>query len=371
MKFLIISIFVLLSSYTLTAQGDQPEAQWFWKPKLKVMTRNLYLGTDILKIFSFEDPREVPLLVAEGFQQVKDSNFHIRAQALAEEIDLKKPDLIGLQEVSLFRLQTPGDFLNGNSMVATDVVFDYLQILMEALEVRGLKYEVVSENKNSDVEVPMLASGAQEESRIDDLRLTNRDVILKRVGVQTRNLQESHFSTNLEGELRGIPIKIVRGYTSVIAKVRGREYKFVNVHLEIEHSLLEVQTLQALELVEALKDETKFPIILLGDFNSGPGVPSPPHFRPYDVLTANGFIDAWTRRFFFFPQSGNTCCYSADLKDPTSQLSERIDQVWVKRPHGNSHIGYVRMSVLGDHPSDRIEGLWPSDHAGVFAKFRF
>ncbi len=367
-----IVVLVLLSlGLSTQANGtDWSSGQWPFQTELKVMTFNLYVGADLFEVLAARSPGEVPVLVAQTYQKIREANFYLRAEALAEAIERGAPDLIGLQEVSLVRRQRPGDFLIGNPTAALDVDFDYLQILIDALEARGLEYEVASISHKSDIELPMLVGGSAEAPELADIRLTDRDVILKRVGVETRDAQEGNFTNNLVFALAGVQVELTRGYTSVIAKVRGREYKFVNVHLETDDNEPSrvVQPLQASELVEVLEAEGEFPIVLVGDINSPP---ESGEASPYHILVAAGFVDTWTQRSYaFYNRPGYTCCQSEGLTNSESLLHERIDQVWGRLPGGGSQIGYTRVSLLGDSPADMLQGLWPSDHAGVLARLR-
>ena len=64
---------------------------------------------------------------------------------------------------------------------------------------------------------------------------------------------------------------------------------------------------------------------------------------------------------------GFTCCQDADLLNPTSKLSERIDLVLFR---GN--FSAIHADIVGDNPANRTSsGLWPSDHAGVVATLQF
>ena len=101
---------------------------------VSVMTRNIYVGTDVDVILQAQDPTQIPVLVAQAFQTLINTNFPERAEALAKEIKKNKPHLIGLQEVSLIRLQSPGDAVDGGSIPAEDVVWDYLEILLTTLK---------------------------------------------------------------------------------------------------------------------------------------------------------------------------------------------------------------------------------------------
>jgi hypothetical protein len=70
---------------------------------LKVMTRNMDEGTDFGPIFSATTFDQFAAEVAAAYIEVQQSNIPERAAALAREIKAKQPDLVGLQEVSVWR----------------------------------------------------------------------------------------------------------------------------------------------------------------------------------------------------------------------------------------------------------------------------
>ena len=78
-------------------------------PKLSVMTRNVYLGADIARpigpttVDEFEQKNQIV------WDTVEKTNFPARAKLLAKEIKNTKPDLIGLQEVALWRKGPKGN----------------------------------------------------------------------------------------------------------------------------------------------------------------------------------------------------------------------------------------------------------------------
>lgn len=80
------------------------------KPKIKIMTYNLYVGADIFRVF---DPPAcgVPEAVSDIYQIIQDNDFPARAEAIADQILAEEPHVIGLQEVSLLRTQFPGNAL--------------------------------------------------------------------------------------------------------------------------------------------------------------------------------------------------------------------------------------------------------------------
>jgi Endonuclease/Exonuclease/phosphatase family len=270
------------------------------------MTRNVYVGTDVDNVLAAQSADEIPVLVAEAFQGLLATDFHERARLLAREVAWTGPHLIGLQEISTIRLQSPGDAIAGGTEPAQTVLFDYLDILLEALTARGLRYRPVAVIQNADVEVPMLTS--VDPLSFDDVRLTDFDVILARNDVKTSDA----FGMNYQARLTipfgpGLTIEIRRGVVGVRAKIDGQSYRFVNTHLEPAPipDLLPIQLAQAEELLSILDAEPD-PTVLVGDLNT-----PAPSGETYQLIAARGYNDVWLERSGP-PDDGATCCHAAD-----------------------------------------------------------
>jgi hypothetical protein len=343
---------------------------------VKVMTRNGYIGANIFRILEAQTPQEIPFKVAEILAIVQQNHPPERFDSIADEIGKTRPHLIGLQEMYLIRNQSPGDFLLGNPIPAENVLYDYLDLLLVALEESGLEYRVASINENADVELPTFA-GLDESGQplFDDVRVTDRDVILVRGDVETANEVSRHYAFNASLPIGDTVLTTLRGFTSVDAWVHGRKVRFVNTHLEValEAPAPPLQSTQAQELITELASVDD-PVIVVGDFNSGPGdqivdgiVP------PYQLFAGQGYIDAWTARKGR-PDLGYTCCHNEFLNNPEPTLDERIDLIWVRNVTGDDPIpaiGPIQALVVGDDIKERTpSGLWPSDHAGVVARIR-
>ena len=116
------------------------------KPKKKpvdvnVMTRNIYLGGDIFRPIPAQTLDEFKKLAGELWVEVQGTDFPTRAKELAKEVKRTKPDLIGLQEVALWR-RGPDGLTDGATTPATQVVYDFLATLRAELKRLGLKYAV-------------------------------------------------------------------------------------------------------------------------------------------------------------------------------------------------------------------------------------
>ena len=327
-------------------EGSAPEMQ-----PLTVMTYNVYLGSSVNPVLSVENLLQVPTAVANVYNNIQVSDFPGRATAIAASIKADQPHLIGLQEIALIRRQSPGDRIAGGTLPATEVVIDYLEILMDALDAEGLDYHVAAKVENVDVEMPMFT-----ETGVDDVRLTDYDVILARGDVQTAAATAGTYNNAVTVEM--LQLSVPRGYVAVDASVAGRTYRVVNTHLEAFDEAVRVAQTQ--QLIDSLADET-LPIILLGDFNT-----AAPDGTAYQMLLAAEYIDVWQ------PDAdamGNTCCQVGDLRNEMSAHRKRIDLIFVRNHEGE--VSAITHTV-GDKPSDRLpSGVWPSDHAGVVAVIDF
>src|SRR5437763_15195214 len=89
-----ISLTLILSSLASAANDNTA---------VKVMTRNMDSGTDLRFIFAATDFPSFVSAMAATYAEINASNIPARASRLADEIAATQPDLIGLQEVTLWR----------------------------------------------------------------------------------------------------------------------------------------------------------------------------------------------------------------------------------------------------------------------------
>jgi endonuclease/exonuclease/phosphatase family metal-dependent hydrolase len=312
--------------------------------RVTVMTQNLYLGADLNPIFAAPTPFALFAAVGAAWNSVQANDFPSRAQAVADEIAAAKPDLVGLQEATLYRTDVPPD---GPATPAETVAYDYVQLLVDALAERGLDYEPVSVFTGTDAELP---AGLPPQL---DVRITDRVVVLARASggptVHVSNPQSGRYAAALTVPTAAGPITLPRGWASVDVKVRGDQFRFLSTHLEAFSPL--IRNPQAAQLVSGPL-ATDLPVVAVGDFNSGPGA----DLGAYGILTGAGLADASAGGPF-------TCCHASDLHLTGPALSKRIDLVLTR-----GGFSTATADVVGEEPADRTpSGLWPSDHAGVVA----
>ena len=337
---------------------------------VNVMTRNLYLGADLTP--AIQAPSLAAFIEANGaiLRQVEATNFPVRARGLAREIRQTEPDLVGLQEVALWRTAPPslGPVLTGTPS-ATTVRYDFLQLLLRQLNKGKKRYRAVVSQNEFDFEAPADANGVPGDGPPGILanaevngRLTMRDVILARVGAGVRTFKPAggNFQSLLVVNVAGKEIPVTRGWTRVDARVRGSyRFRFVNTHLEAfdpETVVPSVRAQQAAELVAAGGPaRSRLPVILVGDLNSDVRTEvKPGDAQAYRVMLQAGFRE----RARNAPLS---CCIdSYDLRGGSAaEFDHRVDHVMTDTPR---KVKLRRSQITG---RKKQAGYWNSDHAGI------
>jgi len=382
---------IALLALAIPAGADAKKKGKKGGPKVTTMTRNVYLGADLSPAIGATSLQEAVNGAGEIYNELVSTNFPARAVPLAQEIKDSKADLVGLQEVALWRTQTPSDLgapPSGVGAPATDVKYDFLGLLQQELKNVGAKYELVGVQEEFESELPANTDGNEATGPLGaelDARLTMRDVILARKGskVKTGKVAMEHYTNRFEADVAGITIPADRGWLSVEAKLepcpgpgcveggnsasasakkKGKggafKFRFVNTHLEAFGDPT-IREAQAKELLAGPLDTNK-QVILVGDLNSGierhNGFIQPGDPLAFQALDTAGFKDNGAVKLNKpYPQ---TCCYS-DMFDETQVFDHTVDHV-LTRPGLKTKKAFV----TGNDPSQRPSDLWPSDHGG-------
>jgi Endonuclease/Exonuclease/phosphatase family len=343
------------------------------KPKtedVRVMARNIYLGSDLTGAIEAQNFEQLTDENAEILAEVIRTDFAARAKLLAKEIDQAKPDLIGLQEVAHWRLDTTEPDGDGGPDVggtpAEESFQDFLAILRQELQQRGARYRVAHVQEEFDQELPIEERPNDPHNDSGDSefdgRLTMQDVILARRGngVQFSKPKGANYDNLYEFQAIGaLAIDVERGWQSIQANVRGTKFRFVNTHLEAFDA--ETRRLQAQELVDGPANSRK-DVVLVGDFNTGDRqrhkITAAEDRRPWAVIEDGGFLERQTRDF--------SCCYSSALDRTAGEFDHTVDHITVN----NRKIGLGRSFITGD-TGFTPNGLRSSDHGGVFSVLEF
>jgi endonuclease/exonuclease/phosphatase family metal-dependent hydrolase len=348
----------ILFAFVTVARSQPPE---IGGPRgIDVATLNLYVGADFAPVTNLDpsDPLfSVKLLngVATIYGRIAASNFPKRADAMALEIVARAPDFVALQEVTLLRRQSPGDAIFGGTAPATRVELDFLATLLAAIQSHGGHYAVASQVQDADVELPLVTGPGL----FDDIRFTDRDVILVRTDLppgqlRTSNPQNANYDARVP-----LPIgSVLRGWCAVDVYLRGRSFRLINTHLELElpAGFPNIQAAQAAELL-AGPANTPLPVVLAGDLNSDAYGKYGP--VPYALLTGLGqFADAWS---VARPHSlGLTWGHDEFLAVP-GPFVFRLDVVLYR----GSQFRAVDAEVI-DPQIGLLPPLWFSDHGVLF-----
>ncbi len=323
------------------------EAKQAPRRTITVMTQNLYLGANLDPIVKAKSIPEAFRAVEAAWALVQANDFPARARAVALEIARARPDFVGLQELSLYRLGPPGDISKPS---AATVTLDYLREIKAALRERGLHYRVVGVNAGTDAELP---SGYPAKL---DIRLTVRDALLVERGIRVGRVRRGLYRST-HPLFAGL-VTAKRGWVSADATVGGRTVRVITTHLESFDDPTQVK--QGQEILSG-PARTRLPVVLLGDLNSradGTGTPTRAN------LLAAGFRDAWSQAYPDEP--GLTCCHGDDLREPGGPFYSRIDLVLTRGGFRG-----LRGAVVGELPQSRTpNGLWPSDHGGFWMTLR-
>lgn len=370
------------------------------KPDIVVMTQNQYLGADLVPIISAGTAEEYNRELIKALFIVAGNNAPERLQALSESILDRKPHLVGLQEVYLFEcieLDTPAS----DCSLFEAAMNDHLELTMAAL---GPRYDVAGVVNNIDLPgLPVFLDDNEDPDVL--IRVLDRDVILARKDIATTVVpfpctwpdeddtpseDGCNYHTIASAPLPGgTVVDIQRGYVGVDATVNGKDYRFVNTHLEVRYPApsQDAPLIQAAQATELLATLSAFPLppktrlMIVGDINSNPLNPVfqtsegwmayPPYMQFEMGKSILGeqislpYTDIWPLRPGKSP--GLTCCQVADLSNAHSALYERIDVVFTLKVPKR-----VKANVLDNGPKDKTpSGLWPSDHASVVGRIQY
>jgi endonuclease/exonuclease/phosphatase family metal-dependent hydrolase len=321
-----------------------------------VMTRNVYLGADLIPLAAVPDRPAFEQAAAERFAIVQANDFSVRARALAAEVRRHRPDVLALQEAAIWRRGAEG-VKDGPATPATEVIYDSLAVLDRALRAAGQRYRLVRRRAWFDFEAPTALNR--------DIRITQQDAILVRTGrgarVRPGRTFAGGFRRTFDPPTQYGVARQRRGWVGFDGRVRGGgTVRFITTHLEAYSA--EIGDAQARQLLREPAASRRVPTVLVGDINSDPrqgaddrGTEREPN--AYRSIIDGGFLNPLPRR--------ETCCFGEDLRPASGRLESWIDHI-LTRPR----MRVLSSAIVGSRSSDRVGGLWPSDHAGIVATLR-
>lgn len=325
-----------------------------------IMTQNMDAGTDLaFAVGELLGGLPPGVGVELTFDEILASDIPQRAALLAARVADKKPDLLALQEATLWRTGASAD-------TATTVLFDQLQLLLSSLAADGVPYDIVAVNSLEDFAFPKASGGA--------LRITDRNVLLMRSDLRPPAFHLSDVHANIfDAEYSLLGLHVPSGWISTIVHTGNRHFRVVTTHLQSavpgDPTSIAVQTAQANQLIQELRNST-VPVVIAGDFNSDaiPGAIGPDSTPTVALIQAAGYMDTWT---IAGSGPGPTWPWYLEGHFPPpfvvhSFPFERIDLIFSQ---GLNVIGVEH--VLAPGPAANHLPYFASDHAGVLATFEF
>lgn len=381
------------------AHGEEPY-------RITVMSRNIYLGADVG--VALEKIPNFPAAAQFMWDQMKQTNFAARAPKLAREAAFDRPELIGIQEATIWYCK--------KDLFSDQVeVFNFLNEFVAATKQTGVGYSLAKANGVTAFNPGYAINAVPFLTRVNDPEVFNPifqqdsascgftigDALLVRDDVKNQIIQVGNTEFDATYSIVPTIMTIYRGYTWADFKVRDSVVRVITTHLESlwDENKVPNSALQAQQLVADLKD-AKMPVIIMGDFNADVRDPRPlnapnPGEQPvvsdtcptpggakcnaYSTMIEAGFDnsspDASNPRYF-------TWGASALLNGPDKKrdkfakafgnqygFTDRLDYIFTKNVYTT-----VSSKIIGNVWPDG-SGVWscgtelcfPSDHAGVVA----
>jgi endonuclease/exonuclease/phosphatase family metal-dependent hydrolase len=361
------------------------------EPTFTVMSRNIYLGADVG--VALELIPNMPAAAQFMWDQVNKNDFSKRSFALAAEIQAYKPDVIGLQEATIW-------YCKKNAWSKKIEVFNFTDQLLQAL---GGDYVLASKDGKTAFNpgysinpIPFLTI-VKDPERFQKIfgqdkaacgfQIGDALAIKKELAQQVLNVGNTEY----EASYSIVPtlMTIYRGYTWADINIANIPVRFVTTHLESiwDENKVPNAAKQATQLIKDVK-ETNMPLVIIGDFNSDPRDPRPinaanPGLQPtaskecpagsskcnaYRLMKEAGFNDAG-------PDSSDPTTYTWGMN--ALLTGPDPDRLKSAQGMGNEYgftdrLDYIFTKNGVDVSTSQIIGYkapYATDHAGVFAEF--
>ena len=246
---------------------------------VRIMGRNLYLGADVG--VALELIPDMPAAAQFMWDQVATTDFDQRVSLLAEEAAAAQPDVIGLQEATIWSCRP-------KPWSAPVPVFDFTTQFLEATAEAGVEYKVAERGgvtaQNPGYEIPSIPflTTVEDPDTFQPLFGTDTadcgfvigDTLLVRADIAKDVLAVGTGEYDDRYAVAPVVFTIDRGYAWADIAIAGTTIRAVTTHLE---SLWapdgEVTSAQQARQLVADLSTTTVPTIVIGDFNSDPRDP--------------------------------------------------------------------------------------------------
>ena len=349
-----------------------------------VETYNMDGGGDLTPLF---DP-SLDLITATStvWAGMVAGDIPTRAKGLARDLAMAQPDVVGLQEVSVWSA-APLDITTQTPTGPFVVQYDSLASLLAELKALGTPYRAVVMNKTFGNEAfPLPAMTGPNTFSL--VTFVDYNVILVRQkslrhGLRVSNTQSHLYQAALPVSVAGQTIAVTRGWAQADITVKGRTFRFVDTHFEAFGTPPikdDARNPQAMELAANVKawEKKHVRVVVVGDINARPTMCTniartdpfehtlDQNVKAYGILTKAGLTEVWPALHPKSPCARRSWTSgSRELGDPAGLLTHRIDDVFFS--HG---VTPLSVRIVGTHTWEMYGGLWPSDHASTYSVLR-
>ena len=377
-------IAIIVSSLILTSALPPAHAA---EAPITVMSRNLYLGADVGVALA-----KIPNMPAAAqfmWNQVQKTDFSQRKKILADQIRSESPDIIGIQEATIWYCKAhfwskKTEVFNFTSELLAELGGEYAIAEKNGVQANNPGYSIGPIPFLTTVHDPKTFQKLFGQNDADcGFQIGDALIIKKSLKQYVNAVGNSEY----KDVYKVVPtlMEIYRGYSWADITVQGTNVRFVTTHLESLWDANKVPKAadQARQLVEDLKS-TQSPIVVIGDFNSDPRDPRPagapnPGDQPtasqkcppgesicnaYRIMRDAGFTDSG-------PDASDPSTYSWGMNalltgpDPKRAqaaatmgnkfgFTDRLDYIFVK-----NGIKVLTSKMIGQTPP------YGTDHAGV------
>ena len=250
-------------------------------PTISVMSRNIYLGADVAVALDLLP--DMPAAAQFMWEQVADTDFTSRAPVLAAELARERPDVVALQEATIWRCRS-------SIVGSSTVVFDFTAQLLDAASDAGVEYVIASRDGddayNPGYSIPVLPflTTVRDPQTFQPIFGTDEaacgfsiaDALLVRSDLADRVVDVGVGDYDATYAVLPVVFAVDRGYAWADLRTGGGVVRFLTTHLESvwNEGAVPFSSQQARELIEVTSGWT-MPLVVVGDFNSDPRDPRP------------------------------------------------------------------------------------------------
>lgn len=307
--------------------------------------------TDALEGETYEE--QLALRAEVHFRGVRSDHFG-RIGELANRVDKERPDILLMHAAQDPQFTGP---------VVDAEALQNIEMMMAALEARGLSYSIIAERDNDTYPTVPLVSPACELSEPVGACTTTpkfKDYVL--VNNDSKHLVLTNVESNQFVNYLQLPPlnwayseNLYKGWITIEGLIEERPFRVVDVYYT-RANLLDFQVLQTQELIAGPLQYDGALIVSVNSKSSGTNDPTPTS-TGYPILLATGLTDTWQDP----NDPGYTCCQNYYLDNPVSKRNRRDDYILV-----NDLAEPVEVRLLGTRPFQEIPPYWAGTHAAYY-----